>query len=311
MTALRDRGIPTYTRRQRARGVGAANRGAAWMLMPALIFFIAFAIVPLLVALWLSFARWDALREPVWVGADNWLEVLSDPTTADALLLSLKVVVLSWLVQTPVSVLLGTWTAGRQRNRAVLAAIFVLPLILSSAAVAIAFKAILDPNFGLGASLGIPLLEQDWLGNEQLALITVIFVMAWQFVPFHTLLYQGAVRGIPASLYEAAQLDGAGRVSQFFHVTIPQLRYTIAASSTLIAVGTLTYFDAIFVLSAGIPNAGVRILPILMFVTGFSAHQFGKASVIAMILVVIGLAIGVLITKLSGFDRMESQQEGL
>ena len=85
------------------------------------------------------------------------------------------------------------------------------PLLLSSAAVAIAFKALLDPNFGLGAGLKLPILAQDWLGNPDLALFVVVFVIAWQFVPFHTLIYQGGVRQIPDSLYEAAEIDGAGR----------------------------------------------------------------------------------------------------
>ena len=144
------------------------------MVAPALGFFLVFAIIPLIVALYLSFTRWDAITDPAWVGLDNWASVLVDPVAIDALVLTLKVIVISWIVQTPISLLLGTWTAGKQRNRAVLGAIFFLPLLLSSAATAIAFKAILDPNFGLSASLGIPFLKQDWLGNQQL----VLFVLA-------------------------------------------------------------------------------------------------------------------------------------
>ncbi|SKC70044.1 carbohydrate ABC transporter permease [Plantibacter cousiniae (nom. nud.)] len=299
-----------------ARGAGAAamrrrTGPSGWMVAPALGFFLVFAIIPLIVALYLSFTRWDAITDPAWVGLDNWASVLVDPVAIDALVLTLKVIVISWIVQTPISLLLGTWTAGKQRNRAVLGAIFFLPLLLSSAATAIAFKAILDPNFGLSASLGIPFLKQDWLGNQQLVLFVVIFIIAWQFVPFHTLLFQGGVRQIPASLYEAAEIDGAGTVKQFFHVTLPQLRYTLVTSSTLMIIGSLTYFDVIFVLTGGVPSAGTRILPILMYVTGFSASQFGQASVMAIILAVIGLAIALLLTKLSGFAKMDSQQEGL
>ena len=81
----------------------------------------------------------------------------------------------------------------------------------------------------------------------------VVFVVSWQFIPFHSLIYQGGVRQIPRSMYEAAELDGAGRVRQFFAITLPQLKYTIIASSTLILVGSLTYFDLIFVLTGGGP----------------------------------------------------------
>ena len=136
-----------------------------------------------------------------------------------------------------------------------------MPLLLSSAAVAIAFKALLDPNFGLGAGRGHRGLSQDWLGNPDLVLFVVVFVIAWQFVPFHTLIYQGGVRQIPTSMYEAAQIDGAGRVQQFFYITLPQLKYTIITSSTLMVVGSLTYFDLIFVLTGGGPGYATRSSP--------------------------------------------------
>lgn len=290
-----------------------SHRGgpSAWMAAPALFMFGLFAVVPLGIALYLSFTRWDTISDPVWVGFDNWPKVLSDPTTINALLLSFKIIVISWVVQTPISLLLGVFTAGRQRYRAVLAALFVLPLILSSSATAIAFKAMLDPNFGLGASLGIPLLKQDWIGNQDLVIYVVIFIIAWQFVPFHALLYQGGVRQIPASLYEAARIDGANIVQQFFSITIPQLRYTIVTSSTLMVVASLTYFDVVFILSSGVPDSGTLILPMDMYITGFSAGQMGKASVMAIVLAVIGLLLALVLTRVTGFSRMNSQQEGL
>jgi raffinose/stachyose/melibiose transport system permease protein len=281
------------------------------MLTPALVFFVAFAVVPLGVALYLSFTRWDAISPPVWIGLRNWPDVLTDPITLSALVLSLKLIVMTWVVQTPISLLLGVYVAGHQRNRAVLAAIFFLPLILSSAAVALAFKAMLDPNFGLAASLGVPWLKHDWLGNQNLVLFVVAFIIAWQFVPFHTLLYQAGTRGIPASLYEAAEIDGASRAQQFFHITLPQLKHTIVTSSTLMIVGSLTYFDVIFILTTGVPSSGVRILPILMYVTGFSAEQMGKASVLAIMLTAFGLALALVMVRATRFSSMRSQQEGL
>ncbi|MEU1970773.1 sugar ABC transporter permease [Microbacterium sp. NPDC019599] len=269
-----------------------------------------FAVAPLGVAFYLSFTDWNAISAPTWIGIDNWVRILTGENFRNGLILSLQVIVVSWLVQTPISLLLGVFTAGPQRYRAGLAAIYFLPLILSSAATALAFKAILDPNFGLGSVPGFDLLRQDWLGNPQLIFVTVVFIIAWQFVPFHALLYQAGVRQIPASLYEAAELDGAGRVKAFWHVTLPQLRHTIVTSSTIMLVGSLTYFDVIFVLTGGVPGYGIRILPIDMYLTGFAANDMGGASVLAMVLVVLGLLIALGITRLSGFARMKSEQEG-
>ena len=173
--------------------------------------------------------------------------------------MTVEIMFFTWVVQTPISLLLGIFTAGRQRYRAALAVLYFVPLLLSSAAVAIAFKALLDPNFGLGAGLTCRSSPRTgWAIHPGLAV--VVFVIAWQFIPFHTLIYQGGVRQIPASMYEAAQIDGAGRVRQFFTITLPQLKYTIITSSTLMLVGSLTYFDLIFVLTGAArvrhPNAG-------------------------------------------------------
>ena len=217
---------------------------------------------------------------------------------------------LSWACQTPISLLIGVFIAGRQRYRALLAVLFFIPLLLSSAAIAITYKALLDPNFGLGAGLGIPLLQQDWLGQGNLALGVVVFVVSWQFIPFHSLIYQGGVRQIPRSMYEAAELDGAGRVRQFSSVTLPQLKYTIIASSTLMVVGSLTFFDLIFVLTEGGPGDATRTLALDMYKRGFQANLMGPASAIGVILVLVGLAIALLMRRLGG-NASDSQLEGM
>jgi raffinose/stachyose/melibiose transport system permease protein len=268
-------------------------------------------VLPLGGAVVLSFVHWDGLGPITWVGFANWTAKLTDPLTGNAALLTFKVMAISWVVQTPISLLLGVFVAGNQRYRAVLSVLYFLPLLLSSAAVAIAFKAILDPNFGIGAGLHLPFLTQDWLGDPDLVLFVVIFVIAWQFVPFHTLLFQAGVRQIPSQLYEAATIDGAGAVRRFFSITVPQLRNTLVTSSTLMIVGSLTYFDVVFVLTAGGPGNATRMLPVDMYLTGFTANDMGGASVIAVILVVVGLLLALGFTRLSGFTRMQSEQEGL
>jgi raffinose/stachyose/melibiose transport system permease protein len=290
---------------------GQKNSALAWLTVPALLFFVLFAVIPLAGVLVLSSADWDGIGAIGVAGMDNWTSVLADPGLYNALGLTFVIMIVSWLVQTPISLLLGVFTAGSQKYRAALAVLYFLPLLLSSAAVAIAFKALLDPNFGLAMGLGLPFLAQDWLGVPQLALGLVIFVIAWQFVPFHTLIYQGGVRQIPKSLYEAAQIDGAGTIKQFFHITLPQLKYTIITSSTLMVVGSLTYFDLIFVLTGGGPGNSTRILALDMYLRGFRANLMGPASVIAVILVVIGLALALFLQRLGGKDKQGSQLEGM
>jgi raffinose/stachyose/melibiose transport system permease protein len=301
----------------RATSPAAAGRArrrsgpSVWMAVPALFFFGAFALIPLLGVFVLSFMEWEGLGTPTWAGLDNWSETLSDPVTRNGMWLTLQFVLASYLFQAPVSLLLGVYMAGRQRNRAVLAVLFFLPLIFSSAAIGITFKNLLDPNFGLSRAFGLDWLARDWLGNPDYALFVVVFVVGWSFIPFHSLIYQAGVRQIPGSMYEAATLDGAGKVKQFVHITLPQLRYTIITSSTLMLVGSLTYFDLVFVLTQGGPGNATRILPLDMYLTGFRSFDMGNASVIAVLLVAVGLTLSLALNKLTGAGKMESQQAGL
>ena len=146
--------------------------------------------------------------------------------------------------------------------------------------------------------------------NRSRHLATVVFVVSWQYIPFHSLLYQGGVRQIPVQLYEAAELDGAGRIRQFFSITLPQLKYTIITSSTLMIVGSVTFFDLIFVLTEGGPGDATRTLALDMYKRGFQANLMGPASAIAVVLVLVGLAIALLLRRLGGRDAGASQLEG-
>nr|WP_246324629.1 sugar ABC transporter permease [Petropleomorpha daqingensis] len=302
---------PAVSSAQTSRSAPAAGGHGRvwWMVLPALIMFAGFGIIPLLGVLGLSFTTWDTLGVIKPSGFDSWHQVLTDPGLPHALWVTFEIMALSWLFQTPVSILIGVFLAGNQRYREFLAVLYFIPLLLSAAAIAITYKALLDPNFGLGAGLGLGILQQNWLGESGLALATVVFVVSWQFIPFHSLIYQGAVRQIPVSMYEAAQLDGAGRVRQFFSITLPQIKYTIILSSTLMVVGSLTFFDLIFVLTEGGPSDATRSLALDMYKTGFQANLMGPACAIATILVVIGLLLALLLRRLGGRGD-ESQLEG-
>ncbi|HKE64199.1 MAG TPA: sugar ABC transporter permease [Micromonosporaceae bacterium] len=279
------------------------------MALPALLMFAAFGLVPLVGVLLLTFTTWDGIGVIHPSGLTSWRAELSDPGLLHALWVTFEIMAISWLVQTPISILIGVFLAAFKKYRGLLAVLYFLPLLLSSAAISITFKALLDPNFGVGEGLGISILKQDWLGDPKLAVGVLIFVVSWQYIPFHSLIYQGAVRQIPADMYEAAEIDGAGRVRQFFSITLPQIRYTIITSSTLMVVGSLTFFDLIYVLTGGGPGDATRALALEMYQQGFMANRMGLASVIAMILVLVGLLLAQLLRRLGGRGD-ESMMEG-
>jgi xylobiose transport system permease protein len=289
-----------------------ARPGFGWVA-PALVFFGLFALIPMLALIYLSFTSYDGLNPPVFVGLQNWQALAQDQLFLDSLRLSGTLTVLSWLLQTAVALPLGVYLAGKERTRAVLAAVFFVPQLMSGAAIAVLWGTLFDPNFGLASVLG-PLVgvpDGNFIGNPSLAFYVVLFVISWQFMPFHTLLYQGATRAIPESLYEAATLDGAGRWRQFRSITVPQLRATIITSGVLIVVGSLTYFEIVLILTNGGPGTATRILPLHMYVEGFRSFQMGYSAALAVVLLVIGTALSLVITRVTGYRQMASQREGL
>lgn len=290
---------------------GAGNPGPSVLLaLPALVFFGLFAIVPLIGVVVLSFMTWDGLGTPTWAGLSNWTATLANPVTQNGMKLTLLLTVATLAIQTPICILLGVFMAGQQRYRAFLSVLYFLPLLFSAAAVGIAFKALLDPNFGVGTALGWDWLNQDWLGQPSLAMPALLLVICWCFVPFHSLLYQGAARQIPKTMYEAALIDGAGRIKTFFHITLPQMRNTIVTSVTLQIVGTLTAFDLIFIMTGGGPGNATRVLPLDMYLRGFRAYDMGGASVVGTLIAILGLLISYLLNRFSGNTKMDSQMEG-
>jgi xylobiose transport system permease protein len=289
---------------------GVSRPGFAWAV-PAAVFFGLFALLPLVLVAVLSLARWDGLRAPEFTGLDNWSKLFHDPVMLKSLWLSVLLTVLGVAVQTPLSILLGVWAAGHQRNRAVLSAIYFVPLLLSAAAVSVLWRAVLDPNFGVPAHAEWLFGDGNLFGAQSSAIGVLVFVSAWQFTPLHTLIYQGAARAVPQVLYQAAQIDGAGGVRQFFHITLPQLRNSIITSMILMVVGGLTTFDTVLILTQGGPGTDTTISAYYMYQKAFKNFDYGTASAIGVLLVLVATVISLIVVRLSGYDRMRSTREGL
>lgn len=286
-----------------------------WSL-PAITFFALFAIVPLGVVAWLSLTSWDGIASPHWVGTANWSAMFSDPVFLKSFRITALLVGLGIVTQTPLSLLLGVWAAGYQRNRAILSAIYFIPLLMSAAAISIVWLSLLNPYFGLPRELhgvfGGGLFNGGFLFSSPATAIGVLtFVGMWQWSPFHTLIYQGGARAIPEVLYQAAAIDGAGRFRQFFHITLPQLRNTMITSIVLMLVGGLTTFDSILILTQGQPGTSTEATSYYMYVKAFQSFQFGEASVIAVVLAVFTTLVSLIVVRLSGWDKMRSTQEGI
>jgi xylobiose transport system permease protein len=302
----------TVDRRRPAKRSGArvARPGLAWAV-PATVFFVLFAVVPLILVAVLSFTHWDGLGSPTYTGLDNWRTLIHDDVMIQSLWLSVAITVLGVVVQTPLSILLGVWAAGHQRNRAVLSAVYFLPLLLSATAVSVLWRALLDPNFGVPSQAEWLFGDGNLLGVQNSAIGVLVFVGAWQYTPFHTLIYQGAARAVPQVLYQAAAIDGAGTIRQFWHITLPQLRNTMITSMILMVVGGLTTFDTVLILTQGGPGTDTTISAYYMYQKAFRSFDFGGGSAIALVLVLFATVISLIVVRVSGYDTMRGTSEGL
>jgi ABC-type sugar transport system permease subunit len=305
-TKLRQRGFkPTHKRRMPLSDY--VN------MAPAVLLYSFFVIMPAVVVLVLSFFSWDGSATPRWVGLQNWSYLLKDGDASHAVLLTVKFTVISWVFETAVAMVAGIATARSTRLARWMSYLLVIPLLLSTAGVAVLWQALLSPSLGgladVGTRLHLGILQSDWLGNPSIVLYVIAFIVGWQNIPFHMLLYRAGRQQVPESLYEAASLDGATGSRLFIHITLPQLRNTILTSSLLMVVGTFSYFDLVFLLTTGGPGTSSTILAVDVYKQGFAALNFGYSSALAVMLVVVSMAAGMLLMALGGFS-LESRRGG-
>jgi raffinose/stachyose/melibiose transport system permease protein len=159
-----------------------------------------------------------------------------------------------------------------------------LPYLISSVAIGFLFKFALDPNFGMFAAI-LKLFGSnasvDLLGVPERALFAVMGVVSWQYTPFYMILYLAAYGTIPVELYEAASIDGATRPQYFWKVSLPLLRPTIVSGATVSIIGSLKYFDLIYVMTRGGPGTSTELMATLMYKTSFVKQSFGYGAAVA------------------------------
>jgi raffinose/stachyose/melibiose transport system permease protein len=179
-------------------------------------------------------------------------------------------------------------------------------MLMSTVAIGVLFKAVYDQQFGainpLALRLGLPSFAQDWLGDPNLALFSVIVVICWQFIPFYMILFLARLMSIPVELREAAAMDGATGSQYFWRVELPQMRGILATAMTLSLIGSLKYFDLIWVMTEGGPSHATELMATYMFKQAFSSFRMGYGSTIATMMFVI-VMIAALIATAAGQRR--------
>jgi ABC-type sugar transport system permease subunit len=292
----------------------ATLTGYSWSgliyIVPALAFFVVFVVYPIIVSVQTSFYEYDGLTLATPVGFSNYANVFSDGDLRNALTHSL--VLLVFYAALPVCIglaLAGAMSRIRIYGLTVFRALLFLPQILSSVVVAVAWRGLLASDGPINSALhavGLGALATSWLGNFDTALPAIGVIGTWVEYGLCMVLFLAGIVTIDRSLYEAARLDGAGPIREFFAITLPALRPQISIALILTITFALRNFDLIWNTTRGGPGTSTTVPSLFVYQDAFQNRQLGQASALAVVLTAVILIV-VLIVQLALRERGEKK----
>lgn len=262
------------------------------LISPFLVLFAVFGVFPLLFSLYLAFQSWEptsGLGAMEYVGWGNFAFALGDEWFWKALTNTLWLAVVSGVPQHLVAIPLAVFIHNRLgRFRDAVVGAYFLPYITSTVAIAIMFSALFSTDYGLvNEGLGLIGLDRvDWLNQPGSLKPAIAMVVFWRYVGFNVVLYLAALQTIPKDLYEAATMDGAGRLQQFWFITLPSIRPMMFFGVTLSVIGGLQLFEEPFILTrgnGGTDQAGMTAA-VYLYRLAFDFNDFGGASAMSWLL---------------------------
>lgn len=284
-------------RRARTRWVGLA-----FVALP-LAFYGAVVLLPLGRAFQFSFYDWDGVSVARWVGFGNYVDFVTDPVLRSTLGHVLVLILFFSLLPIALGLLSSALiTRGRQGGMAVFRFVYFLPQVLTSVVVALVFKRIYGPEGALNSLLravGLDSLTRSWLGDFTWALPSLGLIGTWVTFGFCMVLFISGASSIPVELYEAAKMDGAGPVREFFAVTLPGLRGQVAVALTLTITSALRTFDLVWVTTRGGPGTSTLTPAVALYRAAFENPRVGMAAAIGIVMALLCLAIAMVIGRVA------------
>ncbi|WP_374761540.1 carbohydrate ABC transporter permease [Bacillus velezensis] len=272
-------------------------------LAPALIFLL-FVYIPIIENVFFSLFEWSSFQpEKTFIGLKNYIDLFHDPVFFTALRNNVLYAVISLICQVGGGLLLAAVLEDKLLRKwsPFFRTVFFLPVVISMTVIALLFDFIYNPEIGLLNQLleavGLDELTRAWLGDENTAMLSVIFVSQWQSVGYIAMLYIVSIQSIPAELYESAQLDGAGKIQQFFHITVPQTKEMSFVAVVMTLTGAFTVFNEPYILTGGGPGNASEVLSTFLYKSAFTKDMMGYASAIATVVLLLTLALSLIQMK--------------
>ncbi|MBN1451779.1 MAG: sugar ABC transporter permease [Anaerolineales bacterium] len=273
------------------------NLVAYSFILPNLLGFALFTLVPMAFSLVLAFMHWDGANEVTWAGLDNFKRLLDDDNFHAALFNTCYYVIgtvpLTMISSLGLAMLLNQPLKGRNFFRTTL----FFPYVASLVAVAVVWNMLFNPAMGpvnqFLTTLGVEN-PPRWTASTDWAMPTVIMASIWKSAGYYMVIYLAALQGIPAYLYEAAEIDGASAWQKFRYVTLPMLTPATFFVSIMLTIASFKVFDLILVMTNGGPGRATKVLVIHTYNVAFREFRFGYSSAIAMVLFIIVLIITII-----------------
>ncbi len=310
--AARGDNRPAAPPRDRRRSAAAWRREALLfpylLVAPAMLVLAVIFLYPLGYSLWLSFHSLNLNRPwqgTVWVGLENYQEILTDPGFYESLWRTAY-----WTVGSLVGELALAFVAALVLNqtfpgRAIARAVILIPWAVPTVLVAIVFSTMFNAQGIVNELLFEAGLISDyipWLSSTDWAMPTLIFAHVWKSFPFLTIMLLAGLQSIPKDLYEAASIDGAGPWHRFVHVTLPGLRSVMVIAVLLSVIFSLKGIDFPYIMTFGGPADSTKVIAFDAFHTAFHQYSFGLASAIATVLTIITAIVSYAYLRLRGSE---------
>jgi ABC-type sugar transport system permease subunit len=291
--------IPATTHRRNWRQVMRNSMVPYLFIAPALIWYVAFLVLPMAESLYISFFKWDGLSPAMeFIGLANYIDIFfNDPVSQLALMNNIFWTIGSLLIPTTIGLLLAVALNRDLPGRTIFRTIFYAPAVLPLVGVGLIWAWMYNPQYGainaILKAVGLKSLAIGWLSSPNTALAATFATFVWASVGFPMILYLAGLQAISKEYYEAAKIDGASALQTFRHVTLPGLAETHIVVLSLTVIAGFKVFDLIYAMTYGGPGRSTQVLGTWMYFQSFQYYNAGYGAAVAWVIALIVMVLAV------------------
>lgn len=282
------------------------NMTGYFFILPAFIIIGIFFIIPAIQLFGLAYTDYSIMKgSGVFVGLENFIKIFQDEDFLNSLVVTLKLAVFIVPVQTFIALIMAVFVNEKIRGIKLFRTIYFIPAVTSFVAVAIIWKQMYNPSFGLINTIfgGFGLGPYQYLSSTSQALISMAITCVWKSWGYFMVIFLSGLQEIPSELYEAVRIDGANQIQKFFYITVPMVKRTTLFVIIITTMDAIKVFIPSFTMTSGGPNGATNTAVHHIWRQAFRLDQVGPAAAMSTVLFVIIAVITILQFKLSGSDE--------